>query len=144
MIKNKSKKNKKKGFTLIELIIVIAILAILGAILVPQITGYSLKAKKSKATSDATTICHAIAAYSADADTAIAETTDLNGTDGTTIVDALKDTVGTWPSELKTVDTYQKLKIVQNVSNYDSASTPAAGKWTMDSSGTVTVTVPTT
>lgn len=129
MIKNK---NKKKGFTLIELIIVIAILAILGAILVPQITGYSLKAKKSKASSDATTICHAIAAYNADSDTPINDDDDLSVAAN---FNKIKDTVGTWPSELSSVKTYKNLKIVQNQVNYGTDT----GDWDCASSGAVTV-----
>lgn len=35
----------KKGFTLVELIVVISILAILALILVPSIIGYTAKAK---------------------------------------------------------------------------------------------------
>lgn len=42
------KKNNKKGFTLIELIVVIAILAILAAILIPAVTGYIAKATDGK------------------------------------------------------------------------------------------------
>lgn len=38
----------KKGFTLIELIVVIAILAILAAILIPSITNYIAKATEAK------------------------------------------------------------------------------------------------
>ena len=41
-------KNKKKGFTLVELIVVLAILAILAAILVPALTGYIDKANEKK------------------------------------------------------------------------------------------------
>lgn len=40
---------KKKGFTLIELIISISIIAILGAILVPNISSYIRKTKDQKA-----------------------------------------------------------------------------------------------
>lgn len=40
---------KKKGFTLIELIISISIIAILGSILVPNISSYVTKAKDQKA-----------------------------------------------------------------------------------------------
>ena len=40
------KENKKKGFTLVELIVVLVILAILAALLVPALTGYIDKAKK--------------------------------------------------------------------------------------------------
>ena len=42
------KKLNKKGFTLIELIVVIAILAILAAILIPAITGYIKRAENAK------------------------------------------------------------------------------------------------
>lgn len=43
----------KKGFTLTELIIVIAVIAILAAVLIPSIVGYVKKAKVSSDTSDA-------------------------------------------------------------------------------------------
>lgn len=43
---NKLKKNDKKGFTLVELIVVLVILAILAALLVPALTGYIDRAKK--------------------------------------------------------------------------------------------------
>ena len=55
-------KNKKKGFTLVELIVVLAILAILAAMLVPALTGYIDKANEKKAI--ATARQYAIAAQS--------------------------------------------------------------------------------
>ena len=39
--------NKKRGFTLIELMAVIAIIAILSAVLIPTISGYINRSKKS-------------------------------------------------------------------------------------------------
>ena len=42
----------KKGFTLVELIVVLVILAILAALLVPALTGYIDKANKNKITSE--------------------------------------------------------------------------------------------
>lgn len=45
---NKLKKNNKKGFTLVELIVVLVILAILAALLVPALTGYIDKAKQKQ------------------------------------------------------------------------------------------------
>lgn len=41
----KLRNNKKKGFTLVELIVVLVILAILAALLIPALTGYIDKAK---------------------------------------------------------------------------------------------------
>ena len=46
------KKNRKKGFTLVELIVVLVILAILAALLIPELTGYIDKAKEKKIISE--------------------------------------------------------------------------------------------
>ena len=42
------KMKNKKGFTLVELIVVLVILAILAALLIPALTGYIDKANKEK------------------------------------------------------------------------------------------------
>lgn len=49
--KIRSLKNKK-GFTLVELIVVLVILAILAALLIPALTGYIDKANKEKVTAE--------------------------------------------------------------------------------------------
>ena len=49
-IRNKMKESK--GFTLVELIVVLVILAILAAMLVPALTGYIDKANKEKVTAE--------------------------------------------------------------------------------------------
>ena len=46
------KKNRKKGFTLVELIVVLVILAILAALLIPALTGYIDKAKEKQITAE--------------------------------------------------------------------------------------------
>ena len=48
----KLRNNKKKGFTLVELIVVLVILAILAALLIPALTGYIDKAKNKSVVAD--------------------------------------------------------------------------------------------
>ena len=53
MFKALSKAKAKKGFTLVELIVVISIIAILMLVLVPSLLAYINKANMSKASSNA-------------------------------------------------------------------------------------------
>lgn len=56
-------KKVKKGFTLIELIVVIAILGILAAVLIPKFTSFTDDARKNSAKSEAKTCQTAVSSY---------------------------------------------------------------------------------
>lgn len=55
--------NKRKGFTMVELMVVIIIMAILGMAVIPSLMGSSDKAKYSRAWSDLTAISNAFTAF---------------------------------------------------------------------------------
>ncbi|MGD9822959.1 type IV pilin protein [Desulfobacter sp.] len=61
-------KNNQKGFTLIELMIVVAIIGILAAIAIPNYLTYQLKAKTAEAKTNMGAIRTALEAYNAEAD----------------------------------------------------------------------------
>jgi len=57
---------KSKGFTLIELAVVLAIIAVLAAVLTPMVTGYLDQARVARAQADARTIADSIKLYQRD------------------------------------------------------------------------------
>ena len=55
-----AKKNSKRGFTLVELIVVLVILAILAALLIPALTGYIDKVRKSQVVAETRMLTQAV------------------------------------------------------------------------------------
>ena len=117
---NKLMKNKK-GFTLIELIVVIAILGILAAVLVPSIGNYVNKSKEGVALSEA-------AAFRQAAQLAYVEAGLPGGvslTDGLTAAGFASSTYTglTWTGNVLTAATY--------TASNGKVCTFAAGKWSV-------------
>lgn len=63
MIKRNKNKKKTSGFTLLELIVVLAIAAVLVTILLPRVSGYVNRSKEVRAKAEAQTVCQALLLY---------------------------------------------------------------------------------
>ena len=95
MFKLLNKKKNNKGFTLVELVIVIAILALLVGLLAPQYTKYVEKSRKAADADNLEEMVKAVQVYEADTDSAAAlaaadYSIELSTTEAPQVSDALQ------------------------------------------------------
>lgn len=76
-------KHKNKGFTLVELIVVLVILAILAALLIPALTGYIDKAKEKKIVAETRMVVTAVQTVVSEAYGQLGADKDFNPEDWT-------------------------------------------------------------
>jgi type IV pilus assembly protein PilA len=95
MLKKLNKKKNQKGFTLVELLIVIAIIGILAAIAIPQFGSYRAKAYMTQVRSDVKNAYTAATAYFADNPAATALVTGDLTSNGYRATPPVTVTVGT-------------------------------------------------
>jgi len=121
------KKNNKKGFTLVELVIVVAVMAVLVAVAIPTVGAITERAKAAVNDSNARTIESIIKLAEAEAN----NTTNTNaGATGTT-----SNTVALTGAQIDTAITNAKLGI-DGTFVYE----PSTGKVTVGSTGTYVIT----
>ena len=104
MIKKLQSLKKKKGFTRVELIVVIAIIGVLAAILVPTMLGYVTSSRVTSVNSTAASVKNNVGTFLTNADTAGYGMKQAN-----TVIDALDITVtnGTWACTAATAGNYK-------------------------------------
>jgi prepilin-type N-terminal cleavage/methylation domain-containing protein len=130
----------KKGFTLIELIVVVIVVGILATIAIPQYLKATEKAKGAKAKSACTLIAQAEKLYRADQDIYIASATSSLGTDFTDYIELNQiDNDTDWSYTAVTADGTTQLTVTATRLNGtwsgDSIALDQDGVWTASSPG---------
>lgn len=100
------KTTKAKGFTLIELIVVIAIIGVLAAILVPTMLGYVTKSRCSSANANAKSFYNAINSSLVALDSEGKDTTAYDGTNKTSLDADLQTKVANYFADYTKLDSF--------------------------------------
>lgn len=142
MKKLREKCKNKKGFTMVELIVVIVIILVLAAVLVPSLLKYVEKANQANVKADAATLLSQVQAdYAAMQASEQTEVTEIGPIDGVIITpnkaDPAKGEAG------YTVDTaatgYGDIaSFIYNNGKYTASWAKTSGKWTITKSTTST------
>jgi type II secretion system protein G len=74
------RRNDRRGFTLVELLVVIVVLAVLAAIVLPKFVGASQRSRESALRADLKLLRNAVSAFNADTGTYPASLADLAAT----------------------------------------------------------------
>jgi type IV pilus assembly protein PilA len=103
-------KNNEKGFTLIELMIVIAIIGILAAIAIPQFSAYRVRSFNSAGQADLRNAATAQEAYFVDEQTYCSTVSTLTGsTYGLYLTENVTITIGNAGDESYNMTTYHSI-----------------------------------
>ena len=127
-------KNNKKGFTLVELIVVLVILAIMLAILVPTLTGYIDKANELSSKAEARQLyiaAQAVVSETYGTGTPVGDATWTNGTNtgaGAKVLPLSELTAADYTSWSVTIDD-NKVTSLTYVDNDGYTATFTGGVW---------------
>lgn len=123
---------RRRGFTLVELLVVIVVLAVLAAIVLPKFMDSSARSKESSLKTDLKLVRNAISAFQADTDKYPASLADLAQTDKTQVKDASGAVVNASAWHGPYLETVPTDPISGSALNY----TAATGKVSSSASGT--------
>ena len=125
------KKNNKKGFTLVELVIVVAVMAVLVAVAIPTVSSITGKAKTSVRESNARTIESMLKLEEAEL---------TKDTDGTVTLNASQVTTALTKAKLGiTSDTFYYLPTAGTVKTVSHGTGSGELTIAFDADGTITV-----